>query len=231
MPYRFEHSFGERNPIPALQVRTEDGLIINLRGTIDRVDIRHTESGQIGFCVVDYKSSEHKIDYDALFEGLDLQILTYLEAVMASGLPGVRAEDLLAEEAMYVRLDEQHHSIEQMPGDYDAAVEKALAAYYQPSKFKRSPEELDLLMEMNRENRMRLTEDILAGRFGVEPKMSGGDRTPCDYCEHRFACRVEKPLQQVRRLAGLKRLAAQEGEKPDVEALLLYLRKRYGRDN
>ncbi len=230
-PYSFEHSFGQHNPIPELQYKTEDGLILNLRGTIDRVDIRVLDDGYIGFRVIDYKSSEHKIDYDEILEGLDLQILTYLEAVSASGLQQIDAGLLIPEDAMYVRLDEQHHTVDEMPSDYNEAVKAALEKYYRPAQFKRTPEELALLMRLNRDNRIALTADIVAGRFDLEPRVYRSSRLTCTYCQNRQACTMENAEVRTRRLPGIKKLRTDEAEKANVDLLLKHLKQKYGRSS
>lgn len=229
-PYRFEYSFGHHQPIARLQYRTEDGLVLSLRGTIDRIDIRRLADGKIGFRVVDYKSSEHKIEYDDLYEGLDLQILTYLEAVLASGLEGLDRQVLLAEDAMYLKLDEGHITVDQAPEEYELALDRALRSYYKPQSIGRTPEELLLLVEMNHDNWTGFTKQILNGEFDLEPKVTKGATIPCEFCSHRSACKMEKPGQHVTRLPGRMSLAEGLNSRAQTEKLFEILRKRYGRD-
>lgn len=228
LPYSFEHSFGGYKPIPELQFTTDDGLVLSLRGVIDRVDVRPIENGHVGFRVIDYKSSDHRISYDELLDGLDLQILTYLEAVTASGLSGIEHSRLVAEDAMYVKLDESHQSVNEAPKNYQETLDKEMSRYFKPAQFGHSPEELKLLIRMNHDNWTRLTQSIVDGEFDVAPKISGQSSHPCQYCEHRQSCNLEKESTRVRRLAGLKAIPHIEGEKLTVADLLDYLRVKYG---
>ena len=62
-----------------LRFFTEDGTEFFLEGVIDRMDI--SRQGEIiYFSVLDYKTSEHNLDYTAIYYGLQLQLLLYLEA-------------------------------------------------------------------------------------------------------------------------------------------------------
>ena len=63
----------------ALRVFTEDGAEFFLEGVIDRMDISR-EGNVVYFSVLDYKTSEHDLDYTAIYYGLQLQLLLYLEA-------------------------------------------------------------------------------------------------------------------------------------------------------
>lgn len=229
IPYSFEQSFGHHRAIPELQYVTEEGLRLSLRGIIDRVDIRQLDNGRIGYRVIDYKSSEHKIRYDELYDGLDLQILTYLEAVAAAGLEDIERQRLIAEEGMYIKLDEAHQTVAEAPVDYHVAVRNAMGKYFKPSLFGRTPEELALLMRMNHDNWTRLTKQIVDGQFDIEPKMSGQSGLPCEYCEHRQSCSIEKESSKVKRLPGLKALPNEGDEKNGATILLAYLEKKYGR--
>lgn len=229
-PYSFEHSFGGHKPIPELQFRVDDELILSLRGVIDRVDIRTLENGRVGYRVIDYKSSEHKIHYDELYDGLDLQILTYLEAVRASGLDGIERNRLIAEDAMYLKLDESHQSLNEAPHNYQEALDQAMSKYFKPAQFDRTAEELELLMQMNHDNWTRLTQSIVDGEFEITPKVSGQSKLPCEFCEHRQSCSIEKESQRFQRLPGLRALEIGEAEKHNAETLLEHLREKYGRD-
>lgn len=227
IPYTFEHRFGGQNPIPSLQFYAEDGLTLTLRGTIDRVDIRRLPTGEIGFRVLDYKSSDHPIRYSDLIEGLDLQILTYLEAVSAGGLPDIAAGRLIAEDAMYMKLDESHLTVDEMPLDYEAELEKQLKKYYTPAGFRHNPEELTLLMKMNHENWQELASNIVSGRFPIDPKLGGGAHVPCEFCLNRQACTMESVSAHASDRCSLSGAGQKLGTPVHVKDLLDYLRDRY----
>ena len=60
--------------------KLENGQTVELTGKIDRIDMAKTEDGK---CVriIDYKSSVRNIDLNEVITGLQIQLLTYLDAV------------------------------------------------------------------------------------------------------------------------------------------------------
>lgn len=81
-PNGFEVEFGflGKNSIPPIVVDLDDGKSIKLRGKIDRVDIAEKE-GERYCSVVDYKSSARSIDLDRVYNGLQLQLFVYMNAI------------------------------------------------------------------------------------------------------------------------------------------------------
>ena len=58
----------------------ENGKQIEIIGKIDRVDIAKTEDGKY-IRIIDYKSSIKDIDFSEVYGGLQLQLITYLDAM------------------------------------------------------------------------------------------------------------------------------------------------------
>ncbi|MDY4128981.1 helicase-exonuclease AddAB subunit AddB [Peptostreptococcus porci] len=81
-PNGFEVEFGflGKNSIPPIVVDLDDGKSIKLRGKIDRVDIAEKD-GERYCSVVDYKSSARSIDLDRVYNGLQLQLFVYMNAI------------------------------------------------------------------------------------------------------------------------------------------------------
>ena len=63
----------------SLHFFTEEGTEFFLEGKIDRMDISK-EGNVVYFSVLDYKTSDHALDYTSIYYGLQLQLLLYLEA-------------------------------------------------------------------------------------------------------------------------------------------------------
>ncbi|MCQ2569466.1 MAG: PD-(D/E)XK nuclease family protein [Limosilactobacillus sp.] len=81
-PVMTEQSFGHQEyGLPALTQTLADGTLIQLRGRIDRID--QLPDQQQAY-IVDYKSSDRKFDLVKAYEGLDLQLLAYLDAAQAA---------------------------------------------------------------------------------------------------------------------------------------------------
>lgn len=75
-----ELGFGGKSALSAIEIKLADGKKIHVEGKIDRVDtLSHNGSN---YClVVDYKTSETKINWSLFSAGLDLQLPIYLLAI------------------------------------------------------------------------------------------------------------------------------------------------------
>ena len=73
----FDDKKGDYKPI---LINLENGKQIEIIGKIDRVDIAKTEDGKY-IRIIDYKSSIKDIDFSEVYGGLQLQLITYLDAM------------------------------------------------------------------------------------------------------------------------------------------------------
>jgi ATP-dependent helicase/nuclease subunit B len=83
-PQEVELSFGlGPNDLPPWRLPLGDGKYLVLRGKIDRVDLWRVPNGDEALAViVDYKSSGKKLDPIFLHHGMQLQLLSYLNALL-----------------------------------------------------------------------------------------------------------------------------------------------------
>jgi ATP-dependent helicase/nuclease subunit B len=75
-----EIGFGDKFSLPAIEINLPGGKKLHIEGKIDRVDIA-TNAGVTYCLVIDYKTSETKINWSLFSTGLDLQLPIYLLAV------------------------------------------------------------------------------------------------------------------------------------------------------
>ncbi len=81
-PAAVEFPFGETPEAPAWALDLGDGRRLELRGRIDRIDLYRVPVKDEAFCVVvDYKSSQKKLDPIQMENGLQLQLLAYLNVL------------------------------------------------------------------------------------------------------------------------------------------------------
>lgn len=80
-PGQFEISFAMEDQLEAIHFELSEDERIRLRGRIDRVD-RYEEENRIYVKVIDYKSGNTSMDMIALYHGLQLQLIVYLNAAM-----------------------------------------------------------------------------------------------------------------------------------------------------
>ncbi|WP_312113811.1 helicase-exonuclease AddAB subunit AddB [Brevibacillus reuszeri] len=92
-PVGLEVSFGPNSDLPGLALSLENGVDLQLIGRIDRVD-QSLDSEVPYLRVIDYKSSPKQLQLSDVWNGLNLQLLVYLDVVVANAEQwlGKRAE-------------------------------------------------------------------------------------------------------------------------------------------
>ncbi len=162
-PYAYEVSFGMEGKKP-IRVETANGSV-KLRGKIDRVDMT---ADKALLRIVDYKSSEHKINRDSITAGTTLQLPLYMLAMeQQTGAEGV---------AMYYR---------------NCFVRGNVCGItcHESDKKAISKQEFRDLLEQSKLTAVRLAADMLAGSSVCASAGSRiGQGSPCDFCPHKNAC-------------------------------------------
>lgn len=87
-PVGLELGFGPKGELPSLTFPLKNGSKMELVGRIDRVD-KAQDSNGVYLRVVDYKSSAKDLNVNEVYYGLSLQMLTYLDIIIA------HSEDLI----------------------------------------------------------------------------------------------------------------------------------------
>lgn len=80
-PVGFEMSFSAADNLSALKIRLSEDEALHLRGRIDRMDLCEDEK-HIYVKIIDYKSGGVSFDLAALYYGLQLQLVVYMDAAM-----------------------------------------------------------------------------------------------------------------------------------------------------
>lgn len=94
-----ELEFGEKGKYNPIELTLEDGKKIEIIGKIDRIDTAQGEEGKY-LRIIDYKSSAKNIDLNEVYAGLQIQLLTYLDATC-------KEEDLMPAGVLYFSMLEQ----------------------------------------------------------------------------------------------------------------------------
>ena len=75
-----EIEFGKNKQYEPIQINLENGKKVEIIGKIDRIDIAENKDGKY-IRIIDYKSSVKNIDLNEVVAGIQIQLLTYLDAV------------------------------------------------------------------------------------------------------------------------------------------------------
>lgn len=82
-PVDYEAGFGEGEKYPPIILELDSGEKIRLHGRIDRIDALKTSDGQY-LRIIDYKSGSRDFKLSNVYYGLQLQLITYLDAIWES---------------------------------------------------------------------------------------------------------------------------------------------------
>lgn len=103
-PMGYEMGFGEDEQLPPITLVLPSGEKMILSGRIDRMDCMDTEEARY-FRIVDYKSGNKQFRLQDVYYGLQLQLVTYLDAVSES-LEKTSGKPVLPAGVLYFRLDD-----------------------------------------------------------------------------------------------------------------------------
>ena len=94
-----ELEFGEKGKYKPIRLTLDNGKKVEIIGKIDRIDTAQNEDGKY-LRIIDYKSSIKNIDLNEVYAGLQIQLLTYLDAAC-------KEEDLMPAGILYFSMLEQ----------------------------------------------------------------------------------------------------------------------------
>jgi len=80
-PEQYEMSFQYADKLESINVALSDREKMHLQGRIDRIDVAE-DDGHVYVKVIDYKSGNRQFDLAALYHGLQLQLVVYLNAAV-----------------------------------------------------------------------------------------------------------------------------------------------------
>ena len=211
-----EVKFEKKGEYKPIIIELQDGKKVEITGKIDRIDTAKSDNGEY-LRIIDYKSSARNIDLNEVYAGLQIQLLTYLDAVC-------KEEDLMPAGVLYFSLLEQvikadnkitEEQIEEelrknfkMKGliladvkviklhdkNLESGTSKIIPATItkagEISQSKTSgvnKEEFKVLQDYIYKTIREISKEILSGNIKIKPYNKNG-KTPCEYCSYNAIC-------------------------------------------
>jgi ATP-dependent helicase/nuclease subunit B len=120
-PAGYEVEFGENGRYPPITIELPSGECIKMTGRIDRIDSMTNEDGTY-LRIIDYKSGNRALKLGDVYYGLQLQLLTYLDAVLGME-DGSQADELQesCDNTVVVNEDETQYAADKTDAGQSAA--------------------------------------------------------------------------------------------------------------
>lgn len=211
-----EIEFNKKGEYPPIILELENGKKVEITGKIDRIDTASSEEGKY-LRIIDYKSSSKNIDLNEVYAGLQIQLLTYTDAIC-------KTEDIMPAGVFYFSLLEQmvkadkkisEEEIEElirknfrMKGLIiaDVKIIKMNDNTLQSGSSKLVPaaitvsgtvnekwtsgvnkEQFKVLQDYIDKIIKDISKEILSGKIDLKPYNKKG-KTPCEYCSYKPIC-------------------------------------------
>lgn len=210
--WKTECSFGYPGGMPPIVLMMEDGRQVLLRGRIDRID-RYQIENETLLSVVDYKSSDKRLEASKTWAGLQLQLLLYLTACLQSQPEAKPAG------AFYFWVRPMS---EKSDNDLQETAEKAIRKAFRLKGFaladvvaeevhdakQLSAEHFERMLKHVRGCAVDICRHLLNGDIAPTPYQTG-DNLPCRYCDYVRSCRFS-PKAEAKKIRTLPSLTFQD---------------------
>lgn len=190
---------------------------IEITGKIDRIDIAKTSDGNY-IRIIDYKSSIKDINLNEVVSGLQLQLLTYLDAVcdindfLPAGVlyfnlidQSVKANSRISDEQIEAEIKKQFKMkgliladvevAKMMDTNLESGSSNIIPAYVDKEGNLSSKsnavtrEQFESLQKYTKKIIKQISREILSGNIDIKPYYKvKGGKTPCDYCSYKTIC-------------------------------------------
>ena len=212
-----EVEFGMGKEYEPIQVKLDNGKLIEIVGKIDRVDIMNNEKEQY-IRIIDYKSSIKDIDLNEVKAGIKLQLLTYMnemckqESAEPAGAfyynliePMVKASQNMSDEQIEEELRKQFKMrgliladvdiIRKMDKNLDTGSSNIIPATINKDETLSkkasniSKQQFEYLQKYTNKIIKQISEEILSGNINIKPYYNTKNKkTPCEYCTYKSIC-------------------------------------------
>lgn len=212
-----ELEFKQGKEYKPIEFVLDSGKKVEITGKIDRIDIAKTAEGNY-IRIIDYKSSVKDINLNEVQAGLQLQLLTYLDAaceindLLPAGVlyfnlidPSVKSDRRLTDEEIELEIRKQFKMKGLILADVDIVrmmdtrLEKGssniVPAYIDKEgnlsnkSSSVTRKEFEKLQKYTKHMIKQIGEEILTGNIEIKPYYKvKGGKTPCEYCKYKSIC-------------------------------------------
>ena len=211
-----EVEFSKNGEYKPIILQLEDGMKVEITGKIDRIDTASSEDGKY-LRIIDYKSSAKNIDLNEVYAGIQIQLLTYLDAVckkedaMAAGIlyfglleQMVKADKKISEEEIEEQIRKNFKMkgliladvkvIQMQDRNLKSGISKLIPAGITTSGSINEKctngvkkEEFKILQDYIDKTIKQIAKEILSGKIEIKPSYKKGKK-PCEYCNYQSIC-------------------------------------------
>ncbi len=216
-----EIEFNKGKQYEPIVLELNNGKKVEITGKIDRVDIAKTTDGNY-IRIIDYKSSIKNIDLNEVVAGLQLQLLTYLDAtckienMLPAGVlyfnlidPIINSNKNLSEDQIEAEIRKQFkmqgliladiNIVKKMDKTLTSGNSDIIPAYInKEGELSNKPsninaEQFEYLQKYMDKIIKQISEEILSGDIEIKPYYNTKNKkTPCEYCAYRSICRFNQ---------------------------------------
>ena len=208
---------------PPIEMKLDNGKTVSIIGKIDRIDIAKMPDGKF-IRIIDYKSSTKDIDLNKFIAGLQLQLITYVDATCKNenAIPAGALYFSLLEPKIAQRNISKEQIEEILRKNYrmnglvlaNVNVIKAMDTKLEDGKSDIVPvslkngeingrssstvtqEEFENLQKYAVKLIKQISKQILSGNIDLKPYYNvKGKTTPCSYCAYKSICQFDQKLK------------------------------------
>lgn len=208
---------------PPIEMKLDNGKTVSIIGKIDRIDIAKMPDGKF-IRIIDYKSSTKDIDLNKFIAGLQLQLITYVDATCKNenAIPAGALYFSLLEPKIAQRNISKEEIEEILRKNYrmnglvlaNVNVIKAMDTKLEDGKSDMIPvslkngeingrssstvtqEEFENLQKYAVKLIKQISKQILSGNIDLKPYYNvKGKTTPCSYCAYKSICQFDQKLK------------------------------------
>lgn len=213
----------EDSKYPPIEIKLDNGKTVSIIGKIDRIDVAKMPDGKY-IRIIDYKSSTKDIDLNKFVAGLQLQLITYVDAVCKNEKvspagafyfsllePKIAQRNVSKEEIEEILKQNYRMNgivvanidvIKAMDNNLEDGKSAIVPVTIKGDKINErysssvTKEEFESLQKYSVKLIKQISKEILSGNIALKPYYNvAGKTTPCKYCPYKSVCQFDQKLK------------------------------------